>query len=402
MATQQQLTAVQQKRQDQNNSLIELKGQLDTRSGEFSAALPAHMPLERYMRVVLSAVQNNPELLECDRRSFFLSCMRCAQDGLFPDGREAVLVVRKNSNSPTGKSANYQTMVAGIRKKVRNSGEIATLDAYVVREGDEFEYELGDNPFIRHKPALATLGPILAAYSVCTLKSGEKSRDVMSVAEIYKIRDERSDGWKAFKSGAIKMTPWSTDEAEMAKKTVVRRHSKSLPMSTDLDDLIRRGDEDRVADIERPEEPRRATITGRLDQLVDASTDLKPGETITEDGEIIEDKNGDKPKDDKPDTKNVKSEAKDDKAAAKNEKPANADAKDAKGGAKGAIGAGAAAPTKTDEERAAAGYARGVEDWKKGLARRMLPKEYVVASPEAEGWISGWDDTDDKPPADGN
>ena len=69
---------------------------------------------------------------------------------------------------------------------------------------------------------------------MATLKSGEVSREVMSIDEIEAIRK---------RSRAANTGPWVTDYSEMARKTVARRHSKVLPMSTDLDDVIRRDDD---------------------------------------------------------------------------------------------------------------------------------------------------------------
>jgi len=128
----------------------------------------------------------------------------------------------------------WMPMIAGIRKKVRNSGEIATWDAHVVHEKDEFEFELGDAPFIKHRPFMGgDRGKVIAAYSVATLKSGEKSREVMDVGQINRIRAMSKSKDKG---------PWADHYEEMCRKTVARRHSKVLPMSTDLDDLIRRDD----------------------------------------------------------------------------------------------------------------------------------------------------------------
>jgi recombination protein RecT len=257
------------------SAIAVVRHQLDGMEDQFRAALPAHMPVERFKRVVMTAIQNNPELMECDRRSLWNAAMKAAQDGLLPDGREGAMVVRKDKKSPTGKSANWQPMIAGIRKKARNSGEIASWDAHVVCEGDHFQFQLGDNPQINHSYDLSTVrGKIVGAYSVCTLKDGTKSYEVMSISDIHAIRD-RSDGWKAFKAGWIKSTPWSTDEGEMCRKTVARRHSKVIPMSTDLDDLIRRDDDlydlkgASDAEVKGP----RLSMTAALDQLAGPSLD---------------------------------------------------------------------------------------------------------------------------------
>jgi recombination protein RecT len=202
----------------------------------------------------MTAIQNNPKLLNCTRRSMWNSAMKAAQDGLLPDGREGAIV-------EYGEEAQWMPMIAGLRKKARNSGEIATWDAQVVHKKDAFEFELGDDPFVKHKPCLeADPGRVIAAYSVAVLKSGEKSREVMSVAAIEKVRA---------RSRAKKGGPWFTDYEEMCRKTVARRHSKVLPCSTDLDDLLRRDDAlydmEGASDASIPD--KRKTLAGRLDAL---------------------------------------------------------------------------------------------------------------------------------------
>ncbi|ACL57477.1 recombinase RecT [Methylobacterium nodulans] len=209
------------------NPLVLVREQIQSREAEFAAALPAHIPVERFKRVLLTAVQNNPDLLKLERRSFFNAAMRAAQDGLLPDGREGAIVEFNGR-------AQWMPMIAGIRKKVRNSGEVSTWEANVVFENDEFEYQLGDDPKIIHRPVLVNRGKPIAAYSIAVLKSGERSREVMTVEEIEKVRKV---------SRARNGGPWSQWWEEMARKTVARRHSKVLPLSSDLDDLIRRDDE---------------------------------------------------------------------------------------------------------------------------------------------------------------
>jgi recombination protein RecT len=128
-------------------------------------------------------------------------------------------------------------MVQGIRKKIRNSGEIKEMHAFAVYEGDEFQYELGDRPFIRHirKGKGGRGRKITYAYSVAEFKDGSLSRDVMDIDEIEDIRKQ---------SSRAKKGPWSVKAfyPEMCVKTVVKHHAKSLPSSTDLDRLLHRDD----------------------------------------------------------------------------------------------------------------------------------------------------------------
>lgn len=214
------------KQQDKPKPLVLLRSQMDARQGEFANALPAHIPVERFKRVVMTAVQNNPDLLDVDRQSFFNSCMKAAQDGLLPDGREGAIVI-------FSQKAQWMPMIAGILKKVRNSGELTTISAYVAHEKDHFVYVLGDEERIEHRPALGDRGKPIAAYAIAKTRDGGIWREVMTFAEIEQVRSVS----RAKNSG-----PWTQWWGEMARKTVLRRLTKRLPMSSDLDDLIRRDD----------------------------------------------------------------------------------------------------------------------------------------------------------------
>lgn len=205
----------------------QVRTQLTAMQPQFAAALPKHVSPERFVRVVMTAVQTTPALLNADRRTLFAAATKAAQQGLLPDGREGAIVTFKDQ-------AQWMPMVAGIMKLVRNSGEISTWSVQAVYENDAFDFCLGDEEHITHKPALANRGKLIAVYSIVSMKDGEKSREVMSVEDVNAIRARSRSG----NSG-----PWVTDFAEMAKKTVVRRHSKRLPLSTDIDGAIREDDD---------------------------------------------------------------------------------------------------------------------------------------------------------------
>lgn len=213
---------------------------LDKMAPEFKSALPAHVDVKRFIRVTMTAVQTNPDLVEADRRTLFAAATRAAQMGLLPDGREGAIVTKRGRDG--GKVCEFRAMVAGIMKMVRNSGEVSVWSVQAVYANDKFEYELGDNERIVHKPVLKDRGELIAFYSIVKMKDGEISREVMGIDEVHSIRN-RSDAWTAYKNGKIKSTPWSTDEAEMGKKTVIRRHSKRLPLSTDIDGMLREDDD---------------------------------------------------------------------------------------------------------------------------------------------------------------
>ena len=234
-----------------------LRQQLDKRADDFKSALPAHITPEKFQRTIMTAVQSNPDLLKADRASFVTSAMKAAQDGLLPDGREAAIVTfstRKKGDDGQWYSvalAQYMPMAFGVRKKILQSGEISALETNVVyrREVEEgaFIFEAGTEATLRHRPMLDLSNEdladenIVAAYSVAVMKDGSKSFEVMRRAEINKVR-------QASQTGAVGKTtrdgkpippkgPWVDWFGEMARKTVMRRHSKTLPMSGDILDV---------------------------------------------------------------------------------------------------------------------------------------------------------------------
>lgn len=257
------------------NPLARARGDIDKMEGQFKMALPAHIPVERFARVVMTAVGSNPDLLRADRTSLLEASLKAAQDGLLPDGRDGALVIY-------GQKVQWMPMIAGILKKVRNSGELLSISAYVAHEKDKFFYRLGDDETIEHEPFLdGDPGKPRIVYAVAKTKDGGTYREVMTVTEVEKVRSVS----KAKNSG-----PWTTWWGEMARKTVLRRLAKRLPMSTDLDDVIRR--DDALYDFEgaRQDAQRNAprSLAGKLDALANPSRATPAIEHNAGNGEVLE------------------------------------------------------------------------------------------------------------------
>ncbi|MPR62724.1 recombinase RecT [Ochrobactrum intermedium] len=244
------------------------RDQWSKQESEVAVALPPHIPVERFMRVVMTAVSGNPDLMNADRRSLFESAMKAAQDGLLPDGRDGALVifnakVKEGNKDVYIKKVQWMPMVGGILKKIRNSGELLSLSAYVVYENDEFQYTLGDEETIVHRPCLdSNRGDAKLVYAIAKTKDGGIYREIMTLKDVEKVRAVSKTG---------KFGPWADWWDEMAKKTVIRRLAKRLPMSSDLDDLIRRDDElydfsGRRSDVDAQQN--RIQARGSLSQLL--------------------------------------------------------------------------------------------------------------------------------------
>lgn len=213
---------------------------------QFARALPQHITPERFIRAAETAIMNTPDLRAADQHSLMGALMMCAETGLMPNGRDGAIVTfnakvkGKNGQQDTWiKKAQFIPMIGGILRLMRNTGEIATIIAEVVKENDAFDYQLGDSPFIQHKPALKDRGETIAAYAVIETKDGAKYRDVMSKDEIEKVMSiSRARDRNGNPTG-----PWKDWPDEMAKKTVLRRLAKKAPLSTDrLEDLTHRDD----------------------------------------------------------------------------------------------------------------------------------------------------------------
>lgn len=207
----------------------------ETVARAIQASLPKTMTWDRFKGVVSLAVAKQPKLAE-DLGSLLIACRQCAVDGLSPDGREAALVPYKGK-------VQYQPMVWGLVKLARQTGELSTISARVVYERDHFEYELGDEERIVHRPYLEgdDPGAPIAAYAIATMKDGGKEREVMSRAQIGGIM-RRSKSAALDRDGNATEGPWASDPDEMAKKTVLRNLLKRLPRSSELETALSRGD----------------------------------------------------------------------------------------------------------------------------------------------------------------
>ena len=210
--------------------------------------LPADIPVERFKRVLVTAVSTNPELLYADRRSLFNAAMRCAVDGLLPDGRQAALVVFrtdvKQRDPNTGidhirkiDAATYMPMLAGLRERMRKSGEVASAIAEAVFEKDHFRYRLGDDAMIEHEPPPlgVSRGQVIGAYAIIRLKNGEVIRDVLDRSMIEAARNV---------SRAKNSPMWTNFYWEGAKKTALRRAAKQAPFSSELRAVLDRDEEE--------------------------------------------------------------------------------------------------------------------------------------------------------------
>jgi recombination protein RecT len=187
---------------------------------QVALALPEGMKPERFVRVMVTALLDNPDLAKADFNSIFQAGLHAAKDGLLPDGREAAFVMFKDK-------ATYMPMIGGFRKIAAEYGW--SLRTRVVYANDEFEHVLGLEETITHRPVRPGVerGSLFAAYAVATHKDGRRELEVMYEEDIAKARAV---------SRAKDKGPWVEWPERMWEKTAGRRLFAKLP----FDDSDRR------------------------------------------------------------------------------------------------------------------------------------------------------------------
>lgn len=185
---------------------------------QLAIAVPKHLNADRMARIAATEIRKNPELLKTTPESFLGAVMQSAQLGLEPGSAlgQAYLV-------PYGNQCQLILGYRGMIDLARRSGQVLSLSAFAVHEGDEFNYQLGLHPDIHHVPSVEAdrvKKPITFVYAVANLKGGGYQFEVMSRAEV-----------EAVKAKAKSKNIWNSYFEQMALKTVIRRLFKYLPVS---------------------------------------------------------------------------------------------------------------------------------------------------------------------------
>lgn len=217
-----------------DNKSVALKKVLERQADTFTKLLPPNYDASRLITGAMIQIAKEPKLLECSHRSIALAMARVAQWGL-DIGITAHLLPFKGECVPVVDYKGYIELMrpSGVRK----------LEAFVVRQGEVFEYQHGTEEYLRHQPNGDRTKPIIAAYAMATLKHGYRQFEVMLVDEIEEIRAKYSKQWR---TGDL--PEW------YARKTVIRRIAKYLPKNPRLvAALASDGDQPAEGESEIPE-----------------------------------------------------------------------------------------------------------------------------------------------------
>lgn len=266
--------------------MAEAATQFDHEAVVFAPSLPSNIPLDRFRATVIWALNENPDLLRADRRSLMNACAKAANDGLLPDKKEGALVVfNTNERKKVGskwvdnwiKKVQWMPMVYGITKKALASGQVLSLYAKIVYQAEidakKFSYRIEDGHHrLNHEPILwGDQGEPVFAYAVAILASGVVEVEPMRQEDLDKIkRVSRAKDREGNPTG-----PWKEWTDEMWKKSPIRRLSKRIPFSADVEQVIRCDDE--LVDLSQDPAGEPAPLT----QSVTTAAALMGGEGFT-------------------------------------------------------------------------------------------------------------------------
>ena len=221
---------------------------------QFATALPKHINSDRFVRIAITTIRQNPKLAQCSQESLLGALMVSAQLGLEPGTLGQCYLI------PYGRECQFQIGYKGMIELLRRSGQLKDIYAYSVYENDDFEITYGLDRNLIHKPNLANKGNFLGCYCVAILKDDTRAFEYMTKEEIEAHAKKFS---KTFGNG-----PWKTDFEAMAHKTVVKKMLKWLPLSVEFLENIEKDDKSfKISD--------------------DKNTDLKDIEVIENNGDII-------------------------------------------------------------------------------------------------------------------
>jgi recombination protein RecT len=165
---------------------------LDSRAGSLSQwAASTGIDGQTLVRIALRALSDpRSKLRECSPDSIYSALTIAAQLGLEPTGvnGEAHLVPFKGRCQLI---PGYQ----GLIKLAHQSGKVRDVWAEVVRDGDIFQVTKGTKREIIHRPILGDEdAELIAVYACAELEGGIVHFEVMSAAQIEKVRKSSKQG----------------------------------------------------------------------------------------------------------------------------------------------------------------------------------------------------------------
>jgi recombination protein RecT len=208
---------------------------MDKLKPQLALALPKHMNADRMARLALTAFSTNPDLQQCTPHSIAASIMTAAQMGLEPGiGGQGYLIPYENRRNQEW-ICTFVPGWKGLVDLVARAGR-ATVWTGAVREGDAFEYQLGDAPFCRHVPADDSddAAPFTHVYAIGRVRDA-----AMPVIEVWSRKKVMKHLAQYNKVGGRHYANKDENNLEMyGRKVALLQVLKYMPASIELQNAI--------------------------------------------------------------------------------------------------------------------------------------------------------------------
>lgn len=203
------------------NAIATVNDYFKKHRSQIAAALPRHLNPDRMARLALTEMSKNPKLAQCDPKTIFGSVIVSSQLGLeIGVAGQAYLV-------PYGRTCTLVPGWQGYVDLVSRTGR-GTVWTGAVFKGDEFEYSMGTNPRIDHRPSGETDADLLThVYAVGRVNGSDwPIIDVWPIERVWKHRDKNNKVGKAH---------YSYKHPEMyARKLPLLQVIKYMPKSIEI------------------------------------------------------------------------------------------------------------------------------------------------------------------------
>lgn len=177
----------------------------------------------QFVQIMLTEVKKSPKMLEAYQQnpsSLFASILHCAEIGLSPSQEvgEFFFIPFKGFIKPV---IGYK----GLCTLILRNQNVKVIYAETVHRGDYFDWELGLEPKLVHKPntLVRNSSTLTYVYAIAKLTNGENVFKVMSVQEIRAIMATMKQVNELYFDDAKDPMMW------MPKKTAIKQLSKLLP-----------------------------------------------------------------------------------------------------------------------------------------------------------------------------
>ncbi len=204
---------------------------LDQYKSSFAQVLPAHLNADRMTRLAVSAFARSKSLQQADPRSLVSAIMTASTLGLEIDVLGQGYLVPYNDRRNNRVLAQFIPGWKGLVDLVSRAGR-ATVWTGAVFQGDQFDYALGDSPFVRHRPGDEDDSSKLThVYAIGRVNGSQYP--VIEVWTIEKIRRHRD------KFNKVGGNHYSYEHWEMyARKIPLLQVLKYMPSSVELSNAI--------------------------------------------------------------------------------------------------------------------------------------------------------------------